>query len=82
MQAIADLMKSPPADPAAASKVWHDVVLRGYFADGGAYARSFPKPRESENERSGNVSQHLNALMASLRDWDWRSAAVLNRVGD
>jgi pimeloyl-ACP methyl ester carboxylesterase len=48
MQAIADLMKSPPADPAAASKVWHDVVLRGYFADGGAYARSFPKPRESE----------------------------------
>ena len=63
MQAIADLMKSPPTDPAAATKAWHDIVLRGYFADGGAYARSFPKPRQSDNERIGNVNQHLNALI-------------------
>jgi pimeloyl-ACP methyl ester carboxylesterase len=51
-------------------------VQRGYFADRGAYARCFPKPRESENERIGNVSQHLNALMTSLRGWDRRSAVA------
>lgn len=75
MRALADVMKSPPSDPAEASRLWHDIVLRGYFADGGAYARSFPKPCDSENERIGNVSQYLNALMATLGGWDWRAAA-------
>src|ERR1022692_2267382 len=51
MTAIGDFMKSPPADPAEASKAWHAIILRGYFADSGAYARSVPKPCESENER-------------------------------
>lgn len=69
-------MKSPPADPAEASKAWHAIVLRGDFADSGAYARSVPKPCESENERPRNVAQHVNAIMASLGDWDWRPVAA------
>lgn len=76
MQAISEVIKSPPSDPAAAAKLWHDIVMRGYFAGGGAYARSFPQPQPSENERIDNVSRHLNALPASLHQWDWRAAAT------
>jgi proline iminopeptidase len=75
-QTISDLMQSPPPDPAAAAKAWRAAVMPGYFADGGAYARAFPQPRESDNERMANVSRHLSALTASLSAWDWRSAAA------
>ena len=76
MTAIGNFMKSPPADPAEASKAWNAIVLRGYFAANGAYARSIPRPRESENERPRNVAGHVNAIMASLGDWDWRAEAA------
>jgi proline iminopeptidase len=76
MAAVAEFMKSPPADPAEATKVWNAIALRGYFAACGAFARSAPKPSPSENERPRHVAGHVNALMASFGDWDWRPLAA------
>jgi len=75
MQAIQELMKSPPADPAAITEAWHTILMRGYFAAGGAYARGLPEPRRSANEQIGNVNRHYAAFLESVRDWDWRAAA-------
>ena len=47
--AIAELMKSSPSNPVEACKAWGSILLRAYFFDPAAKARSMASPCDLEN---------------------------------
>ena len=51
-------------------------MLRAYFFDPAAKARSMASPCDLENEWPQNLVPHMNAFMSSLGDWDWRPVAA------